>query len=226
MADLIFKAGFLDDGDAATGLTVTVNVYRITLSNAAVSQVVTAGSATEIGDGMYLYRYASADLSLYNYVAAFNTAGTADQSVVWCEGLVVPDELISSRSTVTTAQVNEQVDAALADYDAPTKAEMDSGFSAVPAAVAAEFASVGVVPINEDGATLDDLLEAIGDDIVEGTYTRNDISRLIVAALVGLTNGSGTDTITFTGLDGTTTRITATVSNEGNRTQMVLDGEA
>jgi hypothetical protein len=78
-------------------------------------------------------------------------------------------------------------------------------------------------------ATLDDQLAAletaIGEQLVEGQYTRDDLLRLIAAALVGLTSGSGTDTVVFTGLDGTTARITATVSNEGNRTQMVLDGE-
>lgn len=49
-----------------TGLTPTVDVYQITRSSGAVSQIVTGG-------GAYQYRYASADLSLYDYVAWFKT---------------------------------------------------------------------------------------------------------------------------------------------------------
>jgi hypothetical protein len=53
-------------------------------------------------------------------------------------GMVVPDALVSSRSTVTIAEVNAEVDTALADYDAPTKAEMDAGFAALNDLSAAE----------------------------------------------------------------------------------------
>jgi len=73
---------------------------------------------------------------------------------------------------------------------------------------------------------LDDLLTTIGSEIVEGTYTRDDILRIIAAALAGETSGSGTSTVTITGLDGATTRITATVDGNGNRTGMTLDGAA
>ncbi len=75
-------------------------------------------------------------------------------------------------------------------------------------------------------AKLDDLLTTIGSEIVEGTYTRDDILRIIAAALAGETSGSGTPTVTITGLDGATTRITATVDGNGNRTGMTLDGAA
>lgn len=73
---------------------------------------------------------------------------------------------------------------------------------------------------------LDDILTAIGNEIVEGSYTRDDILRIIAAALAGETSGSGTSTVTILGLDGATARITATVDGVGNRTGMTLDGEA
>lgn len=44
------------------------------------------------------------------------------------------DATISSRSTVTTAQVNTEVDTALNDYDAPTKTELDAAFTEIKGA--------------------------------------------------------------------------------------------
>lgn len=46
-------------------------------------------------------------------------------------GLANLDAAISSRSTVTTAQVNTECDTALADYDGPTFAEMDARTDAI-----------------------------------------------------------------------------------------------
>lgn len=41
------------------------------------------------------------------------------------------DATVSSRSTLTAAQVNSEVDTALSDYDAPTKAELDAAQSSI-----------------------------------------------------------------------------------------------
>jgi len=65
---------------------------------------------------------------------------------------------------------------------------------------------------------------AEGARVVEGTHTVDDILRIIAAALAGETSGSGTATVEILGLDGATTRITATLDGNGNRTSMTLDG--
>lgn len=80
---IVLYAAYDKSGDAVTGLTVTVNVYRITRSTGASSQIVTGGSATEVGTGVYLYAIAAADLQLYDYVAAFATAGDVTSANVW-----------------------------------------------------------------------------------------------------------------------------------------------
>ena len=85
--------------------------------------------------------------------------------------------------------------------------------------------SAGAPAAGSVDAKLDDILTTIGSEIVEGTYTRDDILRIIAAALAGKTSGSGTSTVTITGLDGATTRIIASVDGVGNRTAMTLDGE-
>ncbi len=76
--DIILAAGFVASGVGATGLTVTVDVWRVATADLAKSEIVTAGSATEIGDGLYAYRVASADLQTYYYYGVFKTTGTAD----------------------------------------------------------------------------------------------------------------------------------------------------
>lgn len=80
MADLLFYSMYTTSKVGTTGLTVTIDIWRVTRSSAATSEVVTAGSAAELGDGVYLYRLASADPTLYDYVAIFKTAtDTVDQ---------------------------------------------------------------------------------------------------------------------------------------------------
>ena len=61
-------------------------------------------------------------------------------------------------------------------------------------------------------------------EVIEGTYTAAELLRVIAAALAGELAGAGTTTITITGVDGATDRITATVDGTGNRTAVTLDG--
>ncbi len=100
---LTFYAQFLDGGAAALGLTVTCSVWK----GVAGSVVVTAQSATEIGGGLYKYTLASGSVNVEeDYVAVFNTAGTADQADVaamWAVGRAGVENLdaaVSSRATV------------------------------------------------------------------------------------------------------------------------------
>ena len=105
MATLIFHGQFHDaDGLGLAGLTVTCDVYRTALADGTTSQVVTAGSASETGGGIYRYLLASADPSTYHYVANLKTTDTdAVQRHVAALGLVVPDALVSSRLAPTDA---------------------------------------------------------------------------------------------------------------------------
>lgn len=60
--------------------------------------------------------------------------------------------------------------------------------------------------------------DAVLDEVVEGSYTLRQMMRLIAATLAGVSSGGGTAGIVFTGLDGATQRIVATVDALGNRT--------
>lgn len=101
-----FIAQYIASKLGKTGLTVTVNVYRVSDQ----AQVVTGAAATEIGDGVYLYAWASADED-EEYVATFATAdGTVDQQMLmatdWTARIVndVWDELlIGSTHNISTS---------------------------------------------------------------------------------------------------------------------------
>lgn len=67
-------------------------------------------------------------------------------------------------------------------------------------------------------------VDAILDEVVEGGLTMRQILRISLAALAGISSGGGTATIIFKGVDGVTTRITATVDADGNRTAITVNG--
>ena len=118
------------------------------------------------------------------------------------------DALIAALNDLSAAQVNAEVDTALADYDGPTKAEMDAAHAATDALIAA----------------LNDLSAAqVWDAVVEGAYSFKDYMRLMMSAIGGKVNGGGTTTITYRDTADTKDRVTYTIDAMGNRTAVTLD---
>ena len=73
---LIFYAHYTEDGVGDTGLTVTVDVWEVTRAGTA-TEIVTAGSATEVGDGIYRYLLSAGSVDAEaEYIAVFKTADT------------------------------------------------------------------------------------------------------------------------------------------------------
>lgn len=62
-------------------------------------------------------------------------------------------------------------------------------------------------------------------EVIEGSYTAAELLRIMAAALAGELSGAATTTIVIKGVDGTTDRITATVTSDGDRTAVTLDGD-
>lgn len=67
-------------------------------------------------------------------------------------------------------------------------------------------------------------VDAILDEVVEGTLTLRQIVRITLAALVGESNGGGTGTINFRDQADTKNRISASVDSNRNRTAVTVDG--
>jgi hypothetical protein len=80
---LTFYAFYVATKQGVTGLTVTVDVWRVNTS-ASPTQIVTAGSATAVGGGLYLYQLASASVTVEGeYIAIFKTtSSTPDQQEI------------------------------------------------------------------------------------------------------------------------------------------------
>lgn len=110
---------------------------------------------------------------------------------------------ITALNNISAADVLTQVNTGLAAYDAPTKAEMDTAIDALPTAA--------------------EIVTAIDSDVIEGTFTRLQVMRILAAVLAG-TRANANDVDTFTGLDGATARVVASVSSTG-RTITTLDGD-
>lgn len=76
----------------------------------------------------------------------------------------------------------------------------------------------------DSAATNDNFIAEIWAKVVEGTLTAEQILKICLAALAGKAAGGGTATITFRDVADSKNRISATVTNVGNRSAVVLDG--
>lgn len=146
--------------------------------------------------------------------------------------------------------VADEYDAALAaiqaDLDNPNQYKADVSGLATQASVnaipttpllAANYVAPnnsGIASILEDtGTTIPATLAGLAtsaevgaitmlDEIVVGTYTMQDILKILAAKMVGKATGGGTATITYLGLDDTSNVIVETVDSNGNRSAVTL----
>jgi len=96
-------------------------------------------------------------------------------------------------------------------------------FMVVPANVWDSMFGASVLNVNVSTMS-SGAVDSILDDPVEGSFTMRQLLRLMASALFGKASGGGTATITFRDLGDTKNRITATVTSNGDRTTVVLDG--
>jgi hypothetical protein len=117
-----FLAFFTASKQGKTGLTVTVDLF-----NPSGTQIVTNASATDIGGGLYAYTLSTNNSAEGEYAAIFKTTDSTVDSqhipslwVLGRAGVENLDASVSSRSTLTAAQVNAEADTALADVGLTT----------------------------------------------------------------------------------------------------------
>lgn len=207
MSNLLFLGQYIATKAGKTGLTVTVDVDKYLISDATRSSEVTAGDGVEGRNGLYSYLLAGADLALYQYVATFKTAdATVDQQHIAALGLVVPDALVSSRAVAGDIPAAATVAAAV-------RAELNTELTRVDVAVSTAVGPAASV-----------VADAVHDEVMEGTLTLRQITRLLLAVLAGKASGGGTATWIFRDAADTKARVTATVDSNGNRTAITLDG--
>lgn len=141
---LTFYAFYVASKVGKTGLTVTLDVYETTSG----TPIVSAGSATELGGGLYYYTLASGSVDASGaYVAVFKTADSSvDQQhipAIWVTDTELKnlDAAVSTRlaSASYTAPLDASgtqtaAEAALTAYDAATGADVSA--ISVPSAAA------------------------------------------------------------------------------------------
>lgn len=126
---------------------------------------------------------------------------------------------IAALNNLSAAQVNAEVDTAIADANLATAANL---------ATVAGYLDTEIAAILEDtGTTIPALIAALNDlsanDIldasngVETGVTLRQATRLVLAAVAGKLSGAATNTIVIRDVNDTVSRITATVDSDGNR---------
>jgi hypothetical protein len=204
--------------DALNDVAATdiVSGGAITTSGGAVSNVTTVATTTTNTDmrgtdGAYTGTPPTtaqiADAVLDEVLSGHVTAGTLGKAIADIEAdtneLQTDDVpgLIAALNDISTVQVNAEVDTALADYDGPTKAELDAGLAA----------------LNDVSTT-----EILGM-VYEGTEDFQDFLRLTRAVLLGKTSGAGTGTENFRDRADLKNRVTSTIDSNGDRTAITTD---
>ncbi len=105
---------------------------------------------------------------------------------------------ILALNNISEDQILSQVSSALNTYNAPTKAEFNAAIDLIP--------------------TSSEILSTFNNEIIDGTYTRIQVERIIAAVLTGIRTKSDGRNI-YTGLDGATARL---VSESSPNTRVIV----
>lgn len=135
--------------------------------------------------------------------------------------------------------VNAEADTAISDAALATAAnlaivagyldtEVASILAAVDTEIATLVAELAKVPksdaaVSWNATALAAIGDAAHDEVVEGSLTHRQITRLVLAALAGKLNGAATVTVNIRDNADTKNRIVATVDADGNRSAVTLD---
>jgi hypothetical protein len=178
-----FLAFFTASKTGKTGLTVTVDIY-----NPSGTQIVTAGSATAVGGGLYSYTLSSNNSSEGEYAAIFKTTDSTVDSqhipslwVLGRAGVENLDATISNRSTLTTGDLPSVPSAAsvasavrtelteLSNLDASVSSRLAS--AAYTAPTSAPTAAAVASAVRSELTELSNLDASVSSRLASASYT-------------------------------------------------------
>jgi len=197
---LTFYAFFVASKQGVTGITVTVDVWRVNTS-ASPTQVVTAGSATAVGGGLYLYQLASASVTVEGeYIAIFKTTSST------------PDQQEIPAIWVVSKAGTEYLDASVASrlptasYTAPSsvtslQADVTTILGRTDVATSTRLASSAYAPATGSGSStyVVTILQPDGLTAIEGcaVWISTDSAGATVVAGTLYTSAAGVATFTI-----------------------------
>ena len=202
------------DGSAFTG---TVTVYVTLDAGTQAIGTVGSGICTHEGNGYHTYAPSQAetngDLAAYTFIGTGAIPSTVQVYTTFPQtgdsfGLIgaTGSGLTSLASAANLATVAGYLDTEVAAIKAKT-----DNLPASPAATGDAMTLTGAA------------VDAVLDDVVEGTTTLRQMLRGFASALLGKASGLATATAVFRDVGDTKDRITATVDASGNRTAVTLD---
>ena len=222
---------FLDDTDgktAETGLTIAQADVRLSKNGGDIAAKNDATSCTHDELGIYNCPLNATDTDTLGRLQLWvHKTGALP---VWHEYMVIPanvyDSLFSTdKLQVDITQVAGNSVSGVNDFKADVS-NLDVAVSTRSSHSAADVWSVATRALTDkDGFTLSAAgVDAILDEVIEGSMTMREALRIYLSALAGKSSGGGTSTITFRDLADSKNRISATVDADGNRTAVTLDG--
>ncbi len=245
---------FVDSSDGnteETALTINASDVKLSKNGGAFAAKNDANAATHDANGWYAVNLNATDTNTAGILTVYiHVTGALP---VWREYAVLPANVYDSLFSTDKLQVDvtqvagsnvsgvndfkadvTNLDVAVSTrsnhsaadvWNVATRSLTDkAGFS-----LAANQSSVTIGAVNtvndKTGYSLSSAgIDAIIDDVIEGTLTLRQAVRIFLSALAGKSSGGGTSTITFRDLADTKNRISATVDADGNRTAVTLDG--
>ena len=200
---MVFMTDSADHVAGKAGLTLTITASKDGAAFASISPTV-----TDRGSGWYSLALTTSHTDTLGDLAIHATATGADPTDLLCRvSARVVDDVLPTASY--TAPDNATI-TAIAGYT-------DSIESRLPAALVGGRMDASV------GDMTAAAVDAILDEVVEGTYTLRQLLRLYASILLSKISGAGTGTEVFRSIGDTKDRVTATVDASGNRTAITLD---
>jgi len=207
-------------GPSSTGTVLRAQLYDGT-SGADVGGEISTGF-TELGNGTYHWNYASMPDGHSGGVKVYENGSPTLPLTL---GAVSPPETentdvkTSTRSTLTQANI-------LSDATPFAGGNIDTTISSRSILAQADIISDATpfAGANIDAAISSRSSYTPASDTLEGALTYDEVFRIVLSALAGLVSGGGTTTLRFRDYADSKDRIVATVTAQGNRTVITLDG--
>lgn len=215
---------FLDLTDGATAETGESPSVKLAKNGQALAAKSDATTPVHDADGYYNCELDATDTNTVGTLV-LTVAKSANALPVRHEFQVV-EENVYDAWYAASAAAGTDLASILTDTSTTLQAELD-GIQAdtediqsrLPAALVG-----GRIDATVDGTGMESgAVDAILDEVVEGSYTMRQFLRLFASALGAKVSGAATTTIVFRDTGDTKDRITATVDEDGNRTAITLD---